>query len=315
MGACNFIKHYNGQFVSASHWRRARSKQASNKNKNYEYKVRDWPESRCFAEVLPDHLLDYMSMLPLRHMYTGIDGASLNMATKFPEWSNKPDLGPKLYIATGHVESHDEGDSVTVLHEDLCDAVNTLVHMGGPQMDITVTPREPSTVAKLGSSYNGAGAVWNIWACQPGVKKVLCDYLLSAYPATADNGHPIYNRLSYVSSADLISMASVAEGAITPWHFEQYLDEAVFIPAGCPHQVRNLTSCVKVASDFLSPEGLCNVMGMAGDFRDLALQDTDKNTSPTERFFADKMQASLAILGAAMDCHDALIVGEIPSMS
>jgi hypothetical protein len=41
MGACNFIKHYNGQFVSASHWRRARSKQASNKNKNYEYKVRD----------------------------------------------------------------------------------------------------------------------------------------------------------------------------------------------------------------------------------------------------------------------------------
>eukprot|EP00967_Tisochrysis_lutea_P089975 scaffold128438_cov19-Tisochrysis_lutea.AAC.1 len=24
---------------------------------------------------------------------------------------------------------------------------------------------------------------------------------------------------------------------IHPWHFEQYQDEAVFIPAGCPHQV------------------------------------------------------------------------------
>ena len=24
---------------------------------------------------------------------------------------------------------------------------------------------------------------------------------------------------------------------VTPWHFEQYQDEAVFIPAGCPHQV------------------------------------------------------------------------------
>jgi hypothetical protein len=26
-------------------------------------------------------------------------------------------------------------------------------------------------------------------------------------------------------------------GGIQPWHFEQYQDEAVFIPAGCPHQV------------------------------------------------------------------------------
>lgn len=25
---------------------------------------------------------------------------------------------------------------------------------------------------------------------------------------------------------------------IAPWHFEQNQDEAVFIPAGCPHQVR-----------------------------------------------------------------------------
>jgi hypothetical protein len=27
---------------------------------------------------------------------------------------------------------------------------------------------------------------------------------------------------------------------IEPWTFEQKLGEAVFIPAGCPHQVRNL---------------------------------------------------------------------------
>lgn len=26
---------------------------------------------------------------------------------------------------------------------------------------------------------------------------------------------------------------------IEPWTFEQHLGEAVFIPAGCPHQVRN----------------------------------------------------------------------------
>lgn len=33
---------------------------------------------------------------------------------------------------------------------------------------------------------------------------------------------------------------------IEGWHFEQHLHEAVFIPAGCPHQVRNLLSCTKV---------------------------------------------------------------------
>lgn len=29
-----------------------------------------------------------------------------------------------------------------------------------------------------------------------------------------------------------------ADTGIEPWSFEQHSDEAVFIPAGCPHQVR-----------------------------------------------------------------------------
>ena len=29
-----------------------------------------------------------------------------------------------------------------------------------------------------------------------------------------------------------------AETGIESWHFEQHADEAVFIPAGCPHQAR-----------------------------------------------------------------------------
>ena len=28
------------------------------------------------------------------------------------------------------------------------------------------------------------------------------------------------------------------EYGVESWHFEQHQDEAVFIPAGCPHQVR-----------------------------------------------------------------------------
>jgi lysine-specific demethylase 3 len=37
------------------------------------------------------------------------------------------------------------------------------------------------------------------------------------------------------------------ETGLELWHFEQHRGEAVFIPGGCPHQVRNLASCCKVS--------------------------------------------------------------------
>jgi hypothetical protein len=40
-----------------------------------------------------------------------------------------------------------------------------------------------------------------------------------------------------------VDFVGIAE--IEPWTFEQHLGEAVFIPAGCPHQVRNLKVLVK----------------------------------------------------------------------
>ncbi|CAO2046936.1 unnamed protein product, partial [Urochloa humidicola] len=54
-----------------------------------------------------------------------------------------------------------------------------------------------------------------------------------------------------------------------PWTFEQKLGEAVFIPAGCPHQVRNLKSCIKVALDFVSPENIGECVKLTGEFRRL----------------------------------------------
>lgn len=35
---------------------------------------------------------------------------------------------------------------------------------------------------------------------------------------------------------------------VLPWHFEQHQDEAVFIPGGCPHQVRMCGECVGVGA-------------------------------------------------------------------
>jgi len=45
--------------------------------------------------------------------------------------------------------------------------------------------------------------------------------------------------LSCCSLVSLMSWHACYIG-VEPWTFEQKLGEAVFIPAGCPHQVRNL---------------------------------------------------------------------------
>jgi lysine-specific demethylase 3 len=54
---------------------------------------------------------------------------------------------------------------------------------------------------------------------------------------------------------------------IEPWTFQQHIGEAVFVPAGCPFQVKNLQSTVQLALDFLSPESLGESARMAQEIR------------------------------------------------
>ena len=56
---------------------------------------------------------------------------------------------------------------------------------------------------------------------------------------TTQVGDVVFDHCFMISLAQLRRMATQREaGGIEPWHFEQHQDEAVFIPAGCPHQVR-----------------------------------------------------------------------------
>ncbi|KAJ9180245.1 hypothetical protein P3X46_008515 [Hevea brasiliensis] len=54
---------------------------------------------------------------------------------------------------------------------------------------------------------------------------------------------------------------------IEPWSFEQHLGQAVFVPAGCPFQVRNLQSTVQLGLDFLSPESVGEAAKLAEEIR------------------------------------------------
>ncbi|KAI5398548.1 hypothetical protein KIW84_064070 [Lathyrus oleraceus] len=59
------------------------------------------------------------------------------------------------------------------------------------------------------------------------------------------------------------------EFGVEPWSFEQNLGEAIFVPAGCPFQARNVQSTVQLGLDFLSPESLGEAVRLAEEVRRL----------------------------------------------
>ncbi|CAA2981674.1 Hypothetical predicted protein [Olea europaea subsp. europaea] len=64
-----------------------------------------------------------------------------------------------------------------------------------------------------------------------------------------------------------IAYGSLEELGVGDSTFEQYLGEAVFIPAGCPHQVRNRQSRMKVAVEFVSPENVQECIKLTKELR------------------------------------------------
>ncbi|GMP26719.1 hypothetical protein CsSME_00003041 [Camellia sinensis var. sinensis] len=112
-------------------------------------KLKDWPPSSLFDERLPRHGAEFTSCLPFKE-YTHPRCGFLNLATKLPEATLKPDLGPKTYIAYGVAQELGRGDSVTKLHCDMSDAVNILTHTNA----VILSREQLTKVQKLKKKHN-----------------------------------------------------------------------------------------------------------------------------------------------------------------
>ncbi|XP_057499381.1 lysine-specific demethylase JMJ26-like isoform X2 [Actinidia eriantha] len=311
-------------------------------------KLKDWPPSDKFEDLLQRHCDEFISALPFQE-YTDPRAGFVNLAVKLPQGVLKPDLGPKTYIAYGIAQELGRGDSVTKLHCDMSDAVNILTHTAEVELDdqqhaeivklkkkhqaqdererlvreMNIRPcnvaseqkldlnashrkhednkievsgsfpvvntfspsKQPSEASEVitdpARDHEGdskpseeiGGALWDIFRREdvPKLQEYLrkhCGEFRHTYCSPVEQVvHPIHDQCFYLTLEHKRKLKE--EYGIEPWTFEQHLGEAVFIPAGCPHQVRNLKSCTKVAVDFVSPENVHECIRLTEEFRRL----------------------------------------------
>lgn len=279
-------------------------------------KLKDWPPTDDFSEFLPKRFKDLMEKLPLGD-YTRRDGV-LNMASFLPECFVKPDLGPKMYIAYGSARYPQKAS--TNLHLDISDAVNVMCYSGVPkdgdtEEDVTAALRAVDeagcdllTRRRARQPHTVPGAIWHIYHARDAdkIRDFLNKTAISQGVKLEPHHDPIHDQSWFLDSA--LRQKLYAEYAVEGYSILQCMGDAVFIPAGTPHQVRNLHNCIKVAEDFVSPENVGHCFQLTQEFRALSDSHTnheDKLQIKNIIYHAVK-QATQTLIGASHELTEAI---------
>ncbi|KAJ4866190.1 RING-type protein [Raphanus sativus] len=135
------------------------------------------------------------------------------------------------------------------------------------EMMCSVNPESLKMESSCTSSCAG-GAKWDVFRRQDVPK--LAEYLQRTFLKPDDSikcdvaSRPLFEGL-FLNEHHKTQLKD--ELGIEPWTFEQLRGEAIFIPAGCPFQFRNLQSNVQVALDFLCPESVGESARLAEEIR------------------------------------------------
>ncbi|XP_004912946.1 lysine-specific demethylase 3B isoform X2 [Xenopus tropicalis] len=263
-------------------------------------KLKDWPPGEDFRDMMPTRFQDLMDNLPLPE-YTKRDGR-LNLASRLPSYFVRPDLGPKMYNAYGLITAEDRRVGTTNLHLDVSDAVNVMVYVGIPvgessqneEVLRTIEEGDADEVTKkrIHDGKEKPGALWHIYAAKDAEKirellRKVGDEQGQENPPDHD---PIHDQSWYLDQ--VLRKRLYDEYGVQGWAIVQFLGDAVFIPAGAPHQVHNLYSCIKVAEDFVSPEHVKHCFRLTQEFRHLSNTHTNHE---------DKLQVKNIIYHAVKD--------------
>ncbi|XP_032237304.2 uncharacterized protein LOC5512047 isoform X2 [Nematostella vectensis] len=263
-------------------------------------KLKDWPPGADFSEKLPSRFKDLMDHIPLPD-YTRRDG-SRNLVSRLPDFFVKPDLGPKMYNAYGSASFPKEG--TTNLHIDMSDAVNVMVYVGVPRDEGAGEREKRDAIKAVDSACDKIqqqrvrrdtariGALWHIYHVEDAdkIRDLLHKVAREKKMKYAAHHDPIHDQCFYLDHE--IRERLKREYNVEGYAICQCLGDGVFIPAGAPHQVRNLYSCVKIAEDFVSPERIGHCFKTTQEFRHLS----DKHTN-----HEDKLQVKNIIYHAVKD--------------
>ena len=96
-------------------------------------------------------------------------------------------------------------------------------------------------------------------------------------PEAVYSEHVLLDGSLYLDAALLLELQQQA--GIAPYSLLQGLGDAVVVPAGCAHQLRNLRSCISVAADFVAPEHVAHCLRLTDELRYLCAR-TPSNPQP-----------------------------------
>jgi len=268
-------------------------------------KLKDWPADNDLSQALPTRFADLMKCIPLKE-YTQREGR-YNLASFMPDFFARPDLGPKMYIAYGNALYPHTG--TTNLHIDMSDACNLLVYAGIPEdgdreahiseglKSVEEADCDPVLKARVRSVDPVVGAIWHLYHPRDAdkIRDLLNKVALENGQKLEPNTDPIHDQTVYLDSK--LRKRLYIEYGVEGYAYPQCAGDVIFIPAGAPHQVRNIHNCIKIAEDFVSPENLEWCFYQTEEFRHLS--DTHTNHE-------DKLQIKSILYHAVKECVNLL---------